>query len=235
MIFWTRCKPSQRVVDLLKLKVLNNVSLDEAAKSLANSGKLQYQLSAKTGLSKLDKYLDVKRKIESFTVKDAIEVFNKGLKNVNEAEGFQIRAALVNSIRFSVTGEVPKPLSKPPIEAAPGNTDGTDIGKLKFYEAPLDSQAFLIPLYNMYGRFGAIKAKIQMQLASTKPGNFGVIEAPVRSMNEKEAKAIVNATSKMLNKSTPPWLIKWNPAQSVFVVVRESDFLKLTKQEKGMK
>jgi hypothetical protein len=225
MIFWSKQEPSRKIVDVLGLAVKKDATLKEAGDAYLLSDRLVHPSAAKQGINNMLSVLDGKRKISVCTVADALKVFAVMTKRKSESEGHGGRAALVNVIRYHITGEVPAPM----IKKSAGTSDD-EVGKLKFSKAKIADILHLVPLYSHTGRFGWLKGEVQKQIHSLGEGEAGMIEAPKRSMDDKEAKAMCAAVSSMFAKGKLPWVIRFNPNEKFFIVMRKSDFEKLTRK-----
>ena len=238
MIMWTKQQPNTTIVSLLGIENPKKATLGQALAAYSEAEGVEYPTQVKLWCKKILEYLAPNKEIEYLTVKDAQKVFVPINKNENEATANRCRATIANAVRYIATGEMPdkKPwLARNPANAVAATTPADDMGKLKFTKAKLSDVVQLVPLYSVNGRFGWFKAEVQRQVFSCAPGEVGVIEAPKRATGPKEAKAMCSAATHVLSKIATPWTIRYNPNESVFIVLRVSDFDALMKQQKGPK
>lgn len=225
MIHWGKLDKNSKLTDVAAVVVTDKVvALSAALESYSKADGVQYPSQVKLWCKKILSLIDRRKSIHTITVDDANKVFEHINKNENEATAYRARATLLNAIRYAYTGEMPE--VKAPIPRN-GNGEVEDVGKLKFSKAKISEIVSLIPLYNTTGRFGWVKAEVQKQIYSLEPGEAGVIEAPKRSMTDKEAKALIWSVQVMLDRAALPWTIKWNSNDSVFIIIRKSDFSNL--------
>lgn len=222
MIRWAKLEQEAKIVDALNVDAPKDIQLFQACRDFQDAKGIQYPQLVKYWCQKILENLDGKRSLRSITVTEAVKLFDAFLKKENEATAYRVRASLVNVIRYAYTGELPE--IKPKI---PRNGHKDAIGRLKFSKAKVANIRNLIPLYNATGRFGRVKAEVQKQIYSLGPTEAGMIEAPKRSMDDKEARALVGAVTIMLAKGGLPWVIKHNPNDSVFIIIRKEHLEKL--------
>jgi hypothetical protein len=121
-----------------------------------------------------------------------------------------------------VTGEI-----DPPPNRSTGPTTGgasePDVAAMKFQAIKTKDALPLFPMFTTAGRFGAIKAGVQKMIYTLAPDDSGYLVPPKRSMTAKEARAIEQTIALMLRRSKLPWIMRWNPDDNVFVLVREKD------------
>lgn len=217
MFQWTAHEPEQKIVDALGLTVEKDVTLQEAAQAYMDKDVYKFIKNY------LLEAIDGKRKIGSILIRDGLDAFNKTLKKRNRVAADRVRRALAKIIYFSVKGESNLYNKIQPEENAE-NSNG-DIGKLVFKKAKFDDITHLIPRYTFSGRFGQIKADVQSLIYSLGAGESGYVAVPNRkSMDAKEAKAICTTIKAMFKKGNFPWMITYNPTESVFLIMRKSDF-----------
>lgn len=231
MIFWSKRQPSEKIVDLLGLKLEKDVSLDEAGKAYLASEKILYPSIAKSGVEDLCSVVDRKRKLSTFIVKDALHVFNTLVKKKDEGVAFRGRANLTNIIRFHITGEVPAPMPR----NGDGDLKAPDIGKITIQRAKFDAIKHLIPLYSTKGRFGFLKGQVQQLIYELAADESGKLDVPKRSMTPKEATAMEKSIESMLVKGNFPYVIKFNPNESCFLIIHEKHLAGLIDGNKSKK
>jgi hypothetical protein len=158
VIFWSKHDKKLPIIDVMRVELKKDATLEEAAAAYEKSGKLIHPSAVKGGISDLFTVIERRRKISGLTVGDALKVFDDLMKKKGESEAFRARANLANIVKFHCTGEVPAPL--PRAEAAADAAQG-DVGKLVFKKAKLADIQHLVPLYSVSGRFGWVKAEVQ--------------------------------------------------------------------------
>lgn len=232
MIHWSKYKPSAKIIDLLELQIEKGKapSLADALNAYAASDKIEYPKIVALSVVRILGILDGKRKIDTLTAKDAIAVFNDVEKDFNKTDAFRARAIVTNAIKFAITGEVAAPQNRP---ASGGETD---VAQMKFQAIKTKDALPLVPMYSTAGRFGWVKAGVQKLVYTLGPDDSGFIAPQKRSMTPKEAKAIEATIAQMLKRSSLPWVMRWNPDENIFILIREADFETLfPKREKETK
>lgn len=226
---WSRSEPGEKIVDMLGLVVTKDIPLEEAVKAYLASDKIVYPSKVEQSIDNIFKRLDKRRKIGSFTVKDATHLFESIVKDQDEAYAFRARAVLANVIRFGVMGDVPPRKND--------NTDESpDVGKLDYQKIKTSEALKLVPLFNMMGRYSQIKAEVQELIGSLGPDESGML--PVRTkkkMDQKEATGIMIAIQKFFNQNNIEFVIKYNPARFAFLLLRTPDLSKHLKSKHGGK
>lgn len=119
---------------------------------------------------------------------------------------------------------------KPPaaiIKPIHNGASNQQVQRLRFGEGQVKDLMGLIGV-GMTGRFAPLKADVKKAIDTCPKDQFRIIYPNKEMLTEKVKRDGARmAVQKMLTELKTGWLIRWAPAEEVFVVVREEDWKKI--------